>query len=160
MRAIAIVSMSLLCACAGGRGYLKASPGLTGPVSMSGSVFDSDGRVLAADDLEVVGSFETTKTFWATLASYLSLSGTWDLTPYLNEQMALHGGEAIVDFSTEQTDAASWLHYFTALTVVVPSYARVTISGNVVRRRHAPEAAAVPATVPAAPEQPVAAAGR
>lgn len=156
MRAIAIVSLLLSCACAGGRGYLKASPGLTGPVSMSGSVFDSDGRVLGERDLEVVGCFEATKTFWATLASYVSLTGTWDLTPYLNEQMALHGGEAIVDLSTEQTAAAGWLHYFTALTVVVPSYTRVTISGNVVRRRAAPEAN----SALVAPGQPVAAAGR
>ncbi len=128
----------LLGACAGGRGYLRASPGLTGPVSLTDAVFDSDGRVLDRDDLEVVGRFEETGAFWATLASFLSLSGTWDLTPFLNEQMARYGGEAIIDFSAETTAGSGWLHYFAALTIVVPSYTQVTVRGDVVRRRQQP----------------------
>lgn len=89
----------LLGGCAMVRGKISAEDA-RGPVSLTPHVYGPDGKVLTlGEDLEEVGRFKTTETFYAAFYGLLPPTWTWDASEFCNTQLDRYGGEAIVNLT-------------------------------------------------------------
>lgn len=120
--------------CAGARGQLVLNEARH-PVSMSGALYDADGSVVGPEQLEVVGRYEESLTYWSVLYSLLSLTGEVDLSPAVNAAIQAKGGQGMVRFATRTTGCA--LNYFIVFNLlpIWPGCSTLDISADIVRKK-------------------------
>jgi len=137
-----LVLASLSGGCAQVRGKVVAESA-QGPVSLTGSLFDAEGRILTlSDGLEEVGRFSAANRFIAAFYGLAPPTWTWDASEVINEALERYGGEGVVNLRAvveEPNGGEIFLAYFTQTTPLVPIWIRVRLTGKVVRRRHRPE---------------------
>ena len=131
-----------LAGCAQVRGKVVAES-VRGPVSLTGAVFDAQGRILTLDDgLEEVGRFKSSTTFIAAFYGLALPTWTWDASEELNEALDRYQGEAVINLRAvieEPNGGEIALAYLTQTQPMIPIWIRVNLTGKVVRRRHRPE---------------------
>ena len=123
--------------CAGGSARIIA-PNVIAPVSCSDAVWGSDGKVYSVEkgDLLPVAEFQETYRRASVFFTLIPLgSRTIDLSEYLNEQLKMHNGDAIVHLDVE-TYPTAWSYLsgtFLISGAILPSYNISRIRGVVVR---------------------------
>ena len=127
--------------CAGAGVDVTAKGDLAGPIGLTGTVFDSEGRSLEiGEGLEKIGDFEVSKRFRAILI-FIAFDGReWDITEIANAALDESGGDAIVNI-VARVEGAPHLAIATVLPII-PSYIDVSLRGDIVR------AASIPPSTP------------
>ena len=112
------------------------------PVSMSPTVFGSDGEVLAPEAAEVVGALEVDLRAWSMLWGAVSLKRVRDVSAALNAQIQKAGGQAAVNVRIQARQCGG--NYVVPLTLLpfYPGCAKIKITGDVIRERGATAPAA------------------
>ena len=101
------------------------------PVSLSGSYVDPSGRARTPAADEIVAHFHHQWRHWEMAWGMISLSGPFDLEAYLEDQLALHDGDAVVNLTVQADHGATYL--LTALLMIFPESVVVTLEGDIVR---------------------------
>ena len=101
----AAASLITTAGCAGARGGVSFKTARY-PISMSGMLFDPQGRVLPPQALQVVGEVQADRWLWGVMYSWIPLSGTRDMSEDMNEQIAAFGGEGGIGLHAEVTGCA------------------------------------------------------
>lgn len=112
------------------------------PVSMSPTVFGSDGEVLAPEAAEVVGDLEVDLRAWSMLWGAVSLKRVRDVSEAINAQIQRAGGQAAVNVRIQARQCGG--NYVVPLTLLpfYPGCAKIKITGDVIRERGATAPAA------------------
>ncbi len=131
-RAVCAVAVGLLVSsigCAGTDSYVRARGPLDGPVSLTGGVYDADGRLLTlSNGLREVGKFKARRRVWSLL--YFIRPGPWDVTKLVNRKLAETGGEAVIDL--EVTVRAAPYQGIAMFLLILPTYFNVYLKGTIV----------------------------
>jgi hypothetical protein len=115
--------------CAGTDSYVRARGPLDGPVSLSGGVYDADGRLLTlSHGLREVGQFKASRRVWSLF--YFIRPGPWDVTKLVNRRLAETGGDAVIDL--ELTVRAAPYQGIAMFLVILPTYFNVYLKGTIV----------------------------
>ncbi|HJX66917.1 MAG TPA: hypothetical protein VJ860_23545 [Polyangia bacterium] len=135
--------------CAGASAHVRAD-GSKYPISMSPVVRDQSGMLLEHGHLVTVGQLSISSAKVAILYTLL-LPRTFDVSDEVNRQVAAVGGEAVVNFTVETTDACDILNFFPLLNIlpIWPGCVPVAVWGDIVKR--VPLASSPPAAGPGNP---------
>lgn len=130
----------LLGGCAMVRGKITAEDA-RGPVSLTPHVYGPDGKILTlGEELEEVGRFKTTESFYAAFYGLLPPTWTWDASEFCNTQLDRYGGEAIVNLTAtvqESGTGEALLFWYTQANPYFPIWVSVDLEGTVVKRKDA-----------------------
>jgi hypothetical protein len=127
MVAVGLLLFSL--GCAGTDSHVRAWGPLDGPVSLTGGVYDADGRLLTlSHGLREVGDFKARRRVWSLL--YFIRPGPWDVTKLVNRRLAETGGDAVIDL--EVRVRAAPYQGIAMLLLILPTYFDVYLKGTIV----------------------------
>lgn len=142
LASLTLLLLPISAGCAQVRGQISADTA-QGPVSVTGSLFDAEGRILTlADGLEEVGRLSTSNRYIAAFYGLAPPTWTWDVSPEINDALQRYGGEGVINLEAtveEPNGGEIFLAFYTQTTPLVPIWIRVRLTGKVVRRRHRPE---------------------
>lgn len=135
-RIVAAIAISGLVGCGGT--FRIIAPHAAAPIAASTVLFGPDRQPLrVGEELEVVGRFERTESHWALLWSTQPLGPTdHDLSEFFDEQVRLHGGEAITGLTVSARSTV--LFNLLGIVPLMPTLVQAEVSGEVVRRRTMP----------------------
>jgi len=135
---IAIFMLILLSACSSTTGILKFSS-LQYPASMSAFLYDKNDKiVMKGDNLETIEQFTIKKTFWSLAYGLIPLSQEESISQKLNEKIKANGGDGVINLTVTIEHGVtnkifSFLMYIPSYVPILPSTARVSISGEIVK---------------------------
>jgi hypothetical protein len=139
-RLVAPVTLGLLVSvavtgCAGARVAVTATRSRY-PLSLSGAVRDSTGRLYDQRSLTKVGTLDVRQTSFGFLYSGLTPRSTRDFSDQINAQVAAAGGEAVVGLTITVGARCDWLNGFPLLDAlpIWPGCVPVRLTGDIVRR--------------------------
>ena len=122
----------LMTGCAGARTQVIAETSKY-PVSLSGAVRDTDGRVVSDDGLEHAATFHAESTAWGMLYSAIPLTPTTDISKAVNQELGRTGGDAVVNLKIMSTQcAADFVPILNAIPFW-PGCAKIVVEGDIVR---------------------------
>ncbi|GEM_PF-866696 len=130
--------LAIFSGCAGSRADVTFVNS-TAPISLSGTVRGSDGRILANQELKTVGSFETKyKRSWAIVDSAARFRKSIDFSEEINQAVAAKGGEAVTNLEIRAFNCG--MNYVIPFTIlpIWPGCVKVKLAGDVVMREAAP----------------------
>lgn len=128
-----LVALALTCGCAGGHARLSFDQAAY-PVSLSPTVPDADGQILAPERFEVVGQLSVQTKAWAILYSAVPLQGKRDVSGDINTQIAAQGGEGIVNLRIVSKQCKINHAWVINALPFWPGCSDVTLTGDIVRR--------------------------
>lgn len=126
-----VVTLLLLASlgCAGYDSYVRARGPLDGPISLTGGVYDPDGRLLTLrNGLREVGDFRARRRYWSLFRVIHGPS--WDVTKLVNRRLSEVGGDAIIDL--EVSVQAAPYQGIAMFLLILPTYFDVTLTGKIV----------------------------
>jgi hypothetical protein len=155
--AAVVVCALLTGACGGGKASLRFD-GLKYPVSLSSYLEEPGGRIVGVSDLVKVGELKLAFKVWGLFWALVPLTGTKDLSQEINAQIGRAGGEGIVSLKVTvdqctTTEPTGWYYYcMLGVIPVVPNFARVRVTGTIVKRTSSSPllATSAPGMIPAA----------
>lgn len=119
--------------CAGSRAKIRFDR-LEYPVSTSAYVAVGNKVVVRDEKTTVKSEVVVTKRFWGILYSFVRLSDGDELIEKLNQEIRLHGGRAVVNFTVESEACAMNSVIILSLLPFYPGCTIVTFRGEVVDR--------------------------
>jgi hypothetical protein len=130
----AVVTASLTAAtgCAGARTSVVADEAQY-PVSLSRAVRDEQGKLVTHEQVTKVGSFKHTDTAWGILYSAVKLNPRTDISEALNEQVALAGGDAVVNLRVKSTQCATDAFVIFTAIPFWPGCVKLAIEGDIIK---------------------------
>lgn len=128
---LALVLACVAVSCAGASSHVVA-PTSRYPISLSGSVRDADGKLVADARKEQIAEFKYDYRAWGWLWTLVSFTGDKDISEAVNEQVTRAGGEAVTNLYV-RSYPCGW-NYFTLLGVL-PDCANVSLRGRIIRVR-------------------------
>jgi len=131
--ALVVTLAALGTGCAGGHARLSFDQAAY-PVSLSPTVPDSDGQILAPERFEVVGQLSIEAKAWAILYSAVPLQGKRDVSQEINTQVAERGGEGVVNLRIVSKQCKINHAWVINALPIWPGCSDVTLTGDIVRR--------------------------
>ena len=128
---VALAALTLSTGCAGARSNVTADDARY-PVSLSRAVRDADGEIVAQERWVKVAAFQHRTNAVAIFYSYGGGPKT-DISKVVNEQIAKHGGDAIVNLRVAVKQCGL---NFTPLLYLIPLFpgcAQLKVEGDIVK---------------------------
>jgi len=145
---LVIAALAFVTGCSGARTNVTADEARY-PISLSRAVRDADGEIVAQERAKKVADFQHESTSVAVFYSFAGAAKK-DISRFVNEQVAKHGGDAIVNLKVGVKNCgANWVPFFYILPFW-PGCATVQVQGDIVKV--APKVH--PAPSPASPTSP------
>ena len=130
---VALALATLATGCAGGHARLSFDSAAY-PVSLSPTVPDNDGQILAPERFEVVGVLSVQTKAWAIFYSAVPLQGKRDVSSDINAQVAEHGGEGVVNLRIVSKQCKINHAWVINALPIWPGCSDVTLTGDIIRR--------------------------
>jgi hypothetical protein len=128
---VSFLLLALVSGCAGSRFFLTARE-VEYPVSLSSSLFDSEGRIVSPAPSDLLGHFEQNYTDWAMFYRMVQLGiRERDLSDPLTNEVESRGGAAIVNLTVRAR--LDWHWFFTGLIPFLPQSISIAVEGDVVK---------------------------
>lgn len=144
---LVITALAFVTGCSGARTNVTADEARY-PISLSRAVRDADGEIVAQERAKKVADFQHESTSVAVFYSFAGAAKK-DISRFVNEQVAKHGGDAIVNLKVGVKQCgANWVPFLYILPFW-PGCATVQVKGDIVKV--APKAAPAPAPPGPAP---------
>ena len=124
--------LALTTGCAGARSELTADDARY-PVSLSRGVRDAEGDLVSQDRMKTVGTFHDDTTVYGFVYSLAKVTPKVDISRVVNEQVAAHGGDAIVNLRVNVKSCALDYIPFIAWVPGWPGCAKVDVRGDIIK---------------------------
>lgn len=130
--ALALTALGLVTGCAGAKSNLTADTARY-PISLSRGIRDADGELVGRDRITKVGTYHHTETGYAILYGAAAHRKANDISSSVNRQVAVHGGDAIVNLRVraqhcglDLVPGLNWLPFW-------PGCVHVDIVGDIIK---------------------------